>query len=485
MMQYITDILDLFRPCFSRLAPFRWFCVSVLGFLCRLDALGVTSFLRALGLPGKAYEPLLHSFRSDATSSAAVRARWREVAAERGDLVRVGGRAVLAGDGTKVAKEGRRIPANKRLFQESEDSSKPSYIHGHMLGAVGVLASNGRKTFCIPLEVTVQDGLSATALWEGGDPERAESHVVRVVRSAHRCAVSLAGAVCALDRYFLSVPALQVLDELNGEVPEGGRAALALVARCKSNCVAWEPPPERKPGTRGRPRKKGPSVRVWDLFDDAAADFEETGVVVYGKTERARVLCRDLRWGKGLYRPVRFVLVERGDGSRAAFACTDPSMPPEEIVAAYGMRFQIECTFREMKQQVGAFCYRFWTLACPRLDRYRKKGGPDPLESVTDPAGRKRVLGAVEACERFVACACVATGLAQAIALDPGLSGEVERARWLRTSTPGKVSEATVMEYLRRNVFRLLLQNRSSWLCRFILEAQAGVEGGLGADLAA
>ncbi|MFB6367636.1 hypothetical protein ACFCP7_27045 [Paenibacillus elgii] len=40
----------------------------------------------------------------------------------------------------------------------------------------------------------------------------------------------------------------------------------------------------------------------------------------------------------------------------------------------YGYRFKIECTFREMKQVIGAFGYRFWSKSMPKLKRYLRKG---------------------------------------------------------------------------------------------------------------
>ena len=32
------------------------------------------------------------------------------------------------------------MPGVKKLFQESENSAKPEYMHGHMFGGLGILA---------------------------------------------------------------------------------------------------------------------------------------------------------------------------------------------------------------------------------------------------------------------------------------------------------------------------------------------------------
>jgi hypothetical protein len=59
-------------------------------------------------------------------------------------------------DGVKQSKEGRKMPGVKKFYQESENSSKPEYIFGHMFGVVGILAGNKSKLFCIALMASVR-----------------------------------------------------------------------------------------------------------------------------------------------------------------------------------------------------------------------------------------------------------------------------------------------------------------------------------------
>lgn len=47
----------------------------------------------------------------------------------------------------------------KKLFQESENSSKPEYIHGHMYGCLGILAGSHLNWACIPLSIRLHDDL--------------------------------------------------------------------------------------------------------------------------------------------------------------------------------------------------------------------------------------------------------------------------------------------------------------------------------------
>jgi hypothetical protein len=40
------------------------------------------------------------------------------------------------------------MPGVKKLHQESDNSSKGEYIHGHLYGGLGILAGKGAKLYC-------------------------------------------------------------------------------------------------------------------------------------------------------------------------------------------------------------------------------------------------------------------------------------------------------------------------------------------------
>ena len=61
-----------------------------------------------------------------------LRNRWFSTVKDSFPLYKEGDFHILVGDGVKQSKEGRRMPGVKKLFQESENSAKPEYIHGHM-----------------------------------------------------------------------------------------------------------------------------------------------------------------------------------------------------------------------------------------------------------------------------------------------------------------------------------------------------------------
>lgn len=145
------------------------------------------------------------------------------------------------GDGVKQSKEGRRMPGVKKLFQESENSAKPEYIHGHMFGGLGILAGSIRSRAFIPLSIRLHDGLQAAMGWKGAAISDL-SHVVQMVEDAYNAARTFGDSLLLPDRYFLTVPALEKLRALNG----GGDVRMEIVTKAKKSCTAFEKPGPRK-----------------------------------------------------------------------------------------------------------------------------------------------------------------------------------------------------------------------------------------------
>ena len=468
MFHRLEQILKEFRPCFSREAAFKWFVIVIIGLITRQDHLGVTSIIRELSLNPSCYECLIHFFRSAAWSADKVRARWYRYLSEHAPVYRVKGRVVLAGDGVKQSKEGYYMPGVKKMVQESETQSKGEFIFGHLFGAVGVLIGRRAQKFCLPLKVNIQDGIRVAAEWENSTIS-AENHILQMIRNGFEAAVSFGKSVLLLDRYFLSVPALQLLNKLNAERNE---EFLTIVTKAKKNCIAYRLPPPKEKGKKGRPRKKGESVKLASLFNDSSVKFRKAKVTAYGEKKEVEYYCINLLWGLKHYQKMRFVLV-KWDGITSILVTTDLTLPATTVIELYAWRAKIESMFREMKQQLGGFGYHFWTKAMPKLNHYARREAQDPLSKVTDPKHRKRVLDCVRAMEGFVTCSALAMGIVQLISMKEHSRGTIRRLRYLRTTSKVKPSEGTVMYFFRRNLFSMLLQHPDSFVTRFIREHQS------------
>ena len=361
------------------------------------------------------------------------------------------------------------MPGVKKLFQESENSAKPECIHGHMFGGLGILAGGVRNWACIPLSIRLHDGLQAAREWKGAAVSSA-SPVVQMVEDAYQAALAFGDSLLLLDRYLLSVPALEKRKVLNSS----GDVRMAIVTKAKRSCTAYEKPGPRRPG-RGRPPKKGAAVRLKELFASHKGRFQDAEVELYGKKESVRYYCIDLLWGQKLYQELRFVLVEM-HGVQSILASTSLALEPLSIIRLYSYRFRIECTFRELKQQVGAFCCHFWSKHMPKLNYYLKKGEPTPLEQVENEHARRKVLDAVRAIEMHMLLSCIAMGILQSLSIR--FIGKVgsSQIRYQRTPSKGRVSEAALIHYFRKYFFRLLEQKPKSCITQIIHELQAESE---------
>ena len=438
-----------FNVCFSRKAAFKWFVIIVIGLMISTEQMGVTSIVRTLGINPLYYHSLLHFFRASSWSLESIQSIWIGIVIKSGLVHSVDDMYVLIGDGIKVSKEGRKMPSVKKLCQESGNSAKPKYMFGHMYGAIGALIGNGTNYFCTLLSMRLHDGNEIVGKW-AGDRYADETHVVRMIREGCAVAKSI-GKECILvmDAYFLSSQGLEKLKQL--EVSYGSRL-LTLVTRAKSNAIAWTKlKPSIKNG-RGRPKTRGDKVKLKSFFTSEASAFTKAKVMLYGKATEVEYLVKDLLWYEGHYFELRFVFVKWGT-TETILACNNALLTPEKIIELYGLRFKIECSFREFKQVISGFAYRFWTKAMPKLNLFAKNDVMRfTLEAVTSKKEQKRIVKAFMATERFVMIACVAFGLLQMISLRFSKEINDSSFRWLRTKRTVVPSEATTADFMRRTI---------------------------------
>ena len=112
-------VIEKLRPAFSRRTTFFWFLAAVAAFAIREDLYGVTSFVRTLGLEPRFYPSFLRMFHSSGVNVRQLAGLWTSAAIKLLDahLLRVRGMIVLATDGVKIAKSGRKMPAVKTIHQ--------------------------------------------------------------------------------------------------------------------------------------------------------------------------------------------------------------------------------------------------------------------------------------------------------------------------------------------------------------------------------
>ncbi len=470
MISEISDILARFESYFARRASFSWFVVIIFGLLVRLDQHGVTSLIRWLGLEPDLYLSCLSFFRATSWTLADLQACWSKIVQEQFPLVTIGDYLVIIGDGIKVSKEARKMPAVKRLHQESANSGKAEYIFGHHHGVLGILAGSEKKQFCVPVAAEIHEGMKSirefqdlidsgptdetsadqagAADSDGVDDSKTpvNGSIITFMAAMARALAKQLDRKCllVLDAYFAASPAFSFISDL---VDAGGERLLHLVTRAKGNVVAYESPPEQKTRRRGRPRLYGKKLILAELFRSRCSEFQPVEVVAYGKKKYVSCLCLDLIW-KPLKDQVRFVLVIDG-AEKFILMCSDLLLDPALIITAYGYRFKIEVCLKMLKLLIGSFCYHFWSKACPKRDRC----GNSDVDSVTDDKDKVAIAKAAKAIEAFVNFGCIATGILQLLALKYEQLIWRSYRGWLRTKSSEIPSEETVLSVIRENFF--------------------------------
>ena len=402
MFQFINNSLHDFCGCFKHLKTWQWFVVLIVGFMIRNTFRGVTSVVSSLNLQPEKYHTLLHFFRSTGYQVRDLYNRWIKIAIKSVTIMQIDGLVVLLGDHIKISKEGLRMPWIQKLHQDSQNSGKPSFIEGHIFGQVSMVITNGKTSRSLPLVTQMQ---ASPPRIKGTKKPDGDTLVTQMVNLVYEAAKSIGKpVVVALDAYFSSEPAWSAADRA---VTETGGRMVEIVTRAQSNTVAYNIPEPLRAKKRGRPQIYGNKIVLRSLFSDMSK-FEQTNMALYGKPAKVRYLCLDLIW-KPVKKLVRFVLVETSSG-RCVLMSTSLMLSPIDIIAVYAMRFKIETSFAEQKNDMGSFMYHFWTKALPKRKKWKK------AELPTVPILQKKVESAKQAMESFVCLCTIATGLLSIIA---------------------------------------------------------------------
>ena len=439
------------RAACARKRTFLWMGAALIGFSVREDLLGVTSFVRVLGLDAMYYDRLLDLFHSPALRLAELTRLWaRFVLASHPGIERCGGMAVLVGDGLKVGKAGRKMPGVKKLHQESDSNTKPPFIMGHSCQAVGVIVRGLAGGFAaLPLAARIHEG---------------------VVFSNRDKRTLLDKMIELLDALGMTNPCYFVADAYYAS----GKVVLALlergshlVTRVRSNAVAFERPPQPAKRKRGRPRLYGKKMKLRNLFAKSHA-MQTAPSPVYGEQGvQIRLRAVDLLW-RPVARLVRFVAVDHPTRGKCLLMCTNLELAPLEIVRLYGLRFKIEVSFKHALHVLGAFSYHFWMRAMTPIKR---RSGNQYMHRKTQ-AYRDAVRAKLDAYHRFIQLGLIAQGILVALATTvPGLVWR-HFGSWLRTVRPEACpSERVVAAALRNNLPEFLaLDTKEAIHAKFIRE---------------
>lgn len=433
-------VVQQLRPACSRSRTFLWMSAALAAITVRSDLTGITSLVRALGLKADCYERMLALFHSSALDLKKLTQLWVKIILNiQPGILRVNGRMVIVGDGIKVPKSGKKMPAVKRLHQQSDSNTKPSYIMGHSCQAVAILAGTMNTTFAIPLAGRIHEGV----LFNNNDKRTLLDKMILLINSLG----------ITEPFYFLADAYYTAGKVIQGLIDKGNH----LISRAKKNAVAYEQLPEViGPRRRGRPRKYGRKVQLRSMFREPDT-MQEAPSPVYGeKKVTIKFRCLDLIW-----RPVgivvRFVAVNHPIRGMILLMCTDVTLNPLEIIRIYSLRFKIELSFKQALHVLGTYGYRFWMSTMTPLGR---TSGNQHLHRKSKEY-RDAVVRKIDAYHSHIQLGIIAQGLLQYLSSQYPSLVWASFGSWIRTVRPGVCPSEQVTAIAMRHTLPAFLADSS------------------------
>jgi hypothetical protein len=269
------------------------------------------------------------------------------------------GPAILGLDDTIERRRGGRISA-KGIYRDPVRSS-----HGHFVKASGLRRLGLMLLVPVPWagRVWALPFLTALAPSERHNGEQGRRHKTltdwgrRLVLQARRWLPDRPPILVA-DSGFAAL----------GLLAAPARRGVTCVTRLRLDAALYGPPPPRRPGAVGRPRTRGPRLpNLSEVLVDEATSWRRVTVPGwYGEGDRVVEICSGTAaWrhaGKPVV-PVRWVLLRdpRRRFDPQALPCTDTAQDPLQVVRWFVQRWQLEVTFREVRDHLGVETQRQWS----------------------------------------------------------------------------------------------------------------------------
>jgi hypothetical protein len=348
-------LLAPFAPLFSR-RVWRYVPVLVVGAIVAPGRRMVSSVLRAVGLAQTRRFPNYHRVLS--------RAVWSSRKASQillGLLVATfapEGPLVLGIDETIERRRGAKIAA-AGIYRDPVRSSRSHFVKVNGLRWISLM-------LLVPIpwagRVWALPFLTALAPSERYAQQRGRRHkpitvwARQLLRQVHRWLPARPLVVVADSTY----AALDLLAAV--------RPVATVVTRLRLDAQLFAPAPPRRSHQKGRPRLVGerlPTLQQRSVDPDTAW----TRITIahwYGQqTREVEVSSQTAVWyHTGLPPvPVRWVLIRdpAGTFTTQALLCTDLNAAPEQLVAWFVQRWQLEVTFHAMRAHLGMETQRQWT----------------------------------------------------------------------------------------------------------------------------
>lgn len=422
-----SKVFSGLRGAFSRKSTFLWATIFCAGLSLRAEKTGVTNIVDSFSLLPKAYHSLLRSIQSNAVNLDLLLTLWVETCIQLFKIHTVDGNIVFLGDGVKIPKEGKKMPAVKSMYQSSSSNSKAEFIMGHSIQSLFLaVRTKSEKIAAVPIVSEIHEGIK----YSNRDKRTLQSKMVTLV---HKVAEkSKYNAVMVGDAYYANKSIINPFK----------KHGYHLVTRVAANTVAFKPAKPPKVKKRGRPRVKGDKVILRELFhslDQADGDFQ--------------FKCLDLYWpsAKGI---VRFVLCCHKEKGKIILLTTKLDMDPMECIKLYESRWLIETGFKASIHDIGTYNYRYWMKNKEKTRRGQTKEYPHKKSAEY----RDRLKSKIAAYHHHMALGNIAHGIMMHLSINftdevwNSFNGFIRTLRKDIIPSPAIVSKAlssTIWNFLR------------------------------------
>jgi hypothetical protein len=349
-------VILCFAPLF-RERSWRHAEVLLVGAILAPGARTVTAILRISGLTRERRFANYHRVLNRAAWSG--RAVARVLLGLLLDAFAPRGPVLLGLDDTIERRRGKRIRA-KGIYRDPVRSSRGHFVKASGLRWLGLM-------LLVPIpwagRVWALPFLTALAPSERHCRERGRRHK-RLTEWGRQLVLQARRWVPGREMVLVADSGFAALELLAALVRRG----VTCVTRLRLDAALYEPAPPRRPGAIGRPPTKGRRLpTLAEVLADRGTPWRRVAVPSwYGEAERAV----EIHSGTAVWRhagmpvvPIRWVLLR--DPCRRfdpqALLCTDPAQEPLQIVGWFVQRWQLEVTFREVRDHLGVETQRQWS----------------------------------------------------------------------------------------------------------------------------
>lgn len=345
----------VFGPLFSKKV---WSSAHVLltGAILTVGPRTISAILRVMGLSQERQFQKFHRVLN--------RARWSSLAASRRllfaliDVFVPHGPLIMALDDTIERRRGARIAA-KGIYRDPVRSS-----HSH------VVKASGLRWLCLLLIAPIPWAKRCWALPFCTVLAPSQRYYTALGRHPNKLTDRARQLLLMVKRWLPKRSVVVLADSSFAalELLAAGRQHMCMITRLRLDAALYEPAPPRMPGTMGRPRCKGARLPTLQAVLDNSATTWHRITIPNWYSQQERVV--DIVSGTAVWYhsglpavPVGWVLVRdpQNHFKPQAFLCTDQTISPEQMLAWFVLRWQVEVTFEETRAHLGMQTQRQWS----------------------------------------------------------------------------------------------------------------------------